>query len=875
MFSSPDALGDKLRSAKYLTDETVLWIVYLASKMRRPLLIEGPPGCGKTELAYAVAKAADTHVERLQCYMGINEEKAIGKFDEALQKLYLESSPAQSGGEWESIRQELHGLSFFTEGPLLRALLQEEKPCVLLVDEIDKVDQEFEALLLEVLSVWQLSIPKIGTIAARTIPFVVLTSNEERRIGDAIRSQYLSGDFGGALHYTSLVGNGFVEAGQPEAGLKYANTVLKLGSVVPDHGFLYLAYQGKARSLLAMNRTAEAEAVLAAATNRAREEKHNMALAQLLVVSGTIENLTEAARISDENGFHHVLAWSAIELAKAYRQAGDLDSAELWASKGIRMVRALEDRYHLPQDLSLLADLQVRNGEFDRADETFSEATDVLDALLVNVTRRQLKSSLIAALSEAYVGHFELVARKLSNPARAYEIIERARGRALADTLRGESETLTNVDGLTVESQAEINRIQLALVHETDRSRRQELLDSLFAAEQLLSPVRKTTSALASSQDRPKPVPLRLLQTSLRPDEALLEYVLSEPESYCLRITRDGLRVIVIAAGRKRIEALVNSYLSAVRSRQPDVAVSQELFSLILEPALGPERKSRLVVVPDGKLNLLPLDALRDSNGKYVLDSYVVTYAPSATVLHLLRQTQASEPLPMSLVAVGGAVYSGTPTGKNSAENAAADFFDLDAVSFPKLPGSKQEVQSIGSIVRGPNQLLLNTDATETAFKALPLENFRIVHLAVHGVANTEFPDRAALVLGTSPASTDDGLLQVREIRDLPLRADLVVLSACETGSGRLLGEEGIASLERAFLLAGAKAVVASLWTADDIYTIALMKRFYQHLAAGSDKGSALRQAKLDLLQQFGDQALPVYWAGFTLVGESSRPIFN
>ena len=187
MFSSPNALGDKLRSAKYLTDETVLSIVYLAAKMRRPLLIEGPPGCGKTELAYAVAKAADTHVERLQCYVGINEEKAIGKFDETLQRLYLESTPAHRGGEWESIRQELHGLSFFTEGPLLRALLQEERPCVLLVDEIDKVDQEFEALLLEVLSVWQLSIPKIGTVTARTIPFVVLTSNEERRIGDPLR----------------------------------------------------------------------------------------------------------------------------------------------------------------------------------------------------------------------------------------------------------------------------------------------------------------------------------------------------------------------------------------------------------------------------------------------------------------------------------------------------------------------------------------------------------------------------------------------------------------------------------------------------------------------------------------------------------------
>jgi len=186
MFQSAEDTGKRLRGTGYLADPVATTIVYLAAELHKPLLLEGPAGSGKTQLAYAVAEAAGTTVERLQCYEGINEEKAIGKFDEPLQRLCVELKAKSNSIDWESLQTALHGRQFFGAGPLLSAL-EYEKPCVLLIDELDKVDHAFEAMLLELLSVWTLSIPKLGTIRARSIPFVVLTSNEERRIGDPLR----------------------------------------------------------------------------------------------------------------------------------------------------------------------------------------------------------------------------------------------------------------------------------------------------------------------------------------------------------------------------------------------------------------------------------------------------------------------------------------------------------------------------------------------------------------------------------------------------------------------------------------------------------------------------------------------------------------
>jgi len=187
MFESPEQALSALSKVGYFTDQKTATTVYLAARINKPIMLEGPAGAGKTELAQSVARAAGADLIRLQCYQGINEEKAIGHFDKSLQDLFVQlKTKSEETCDWTQIRQEITGRAFFLAGPLLKAI-EREKPCVLLIDEIDKVDYAFEALLLEVLSAWTISIPKMGTIKATTIPFVLMTSNQERRLGDPLR----------------------------------------------------------------------------------------------------------------------------------------------------------------------------------------------------------------------------------------------------------------------------------------------------------------------------------------------------------------------------------------------------------------------------------------------------------------------------------------------------------------------------------------------------------------------------------------------------------------------------------------------------------------------------------------------------------------
>ena len=186
-FTGVDDVSKRLAAVDYLTDESIETVVYLAERLRKPILVEGPAGVGKTELAKAVAAARDADLIRLQCYEGLDEAKALYEWNYKKQLLRIQVSDDEG---WESVHDDLFSEEYLLERPLLRAL-RSQRDAVLLVDEVDKVDFEFEALLLEILSDFQVTIPELGTVKGTRHPFVVLTSNNTRELSEALKRRCL------------------------------------------------------------------------------------------------------------------------------------------------------------------------------------------------------------------------------------------------------------------------------------------------------------------------------------------------------------------------------------------------------------------------------------------------------------------------------------------------------------------------------------------------------------------------------------------------------------------------------------------------------------------------------------------------------------
>lgn len=475
-----------------------------------------------------------------------------------------------------------------------------------------------------------------------------------------------------------------------------------------------------------------------------------------------------------------------------------------------------------------------QSGDLDRAIDCYTKAMDRLESVRRRLTSQELKVSLISAHESLYAAAMEAaMARYARDPEkgddrRAFEILERARARTMA-------EAIANASALE----------------------------------------RPGAGALAPPLNAGQTLTLSATQSLLDSDTALIGYFFGEQHVFVLTVTRRGLHADRLPVSVEALSESVRNYVELLSNGSDRIhwePISRRLYSDLLAPILArlPERVTRLIVIPDGVLHYLPFETLLQptpSSGlrRFLLEDYTLSYVPSASVLGELARDppQLGDPPSDLLVFADPAV----PPDMRSGHGAARAVYEEDRAACGPLPYSEVEARMIAQYARLGSEVLTGSAASEDRLKNGPANRFRILHFATHGVISERRPGHAALVLAAGPGGGEDGLLQAGEIYSMRLPCDLVVMSACRTARGKIAEGEGVQGLARAFFCAGARTVVASLWTVDDRATASLMADFYRHLAGGQSKAGALRAAKLDALRS-DPAGNPRLWAPFVLLGD-------
>jgi CHAT domain-containing protein len=362
---------------------------------------------------------------------------------------------------------------------------------------------------------------------------------------------------------------------------------------------------------------------------------------------------------------------------------------------------------------------------------------------------------------------------------------------------------------------------------------------------------------------------------SLLPDDrtALIEFVVAADRTFAFVLTKDArnqesLTSFPIDIREAELGDLVGSYRSRIARGSLDIqGLSGELYGRLLKPAAARlTGKTNLIIVPDGPLWDLPFQSLNDDNGRYLIESFSLSYAPSATAL--VEMSKQAGPNKRNgnteLLAVGNPFV-----GKETAERVRQIFM---GEKLEPLPEAERLVSALGKMY-GSNRskIYSGNSALEGTIKS-EAPRFRILQFATHGILNDDSPMYSHIVLSQNNRSAaEDGLLEAWEMKDLDLKADMVILSACETARGKISNGEGVIGMSWAMFIAGTPTTVASQWKVESSSTTELMLEFHRQLLAKKkvSKAEALRRASRKVMKMPGFQH-PSYWAGFVLLGDGS-----
>jgi len=608
-----------------------------------------------------------------------------------------------------------------------------------------------------------------------------------------------------------------------------------------------------------------------------------------------LDALFQGMQLSAHGGYQRELAQSYNFIALVYLHESRAEEAVTFAERASQVAGKSGDREAFFRARTTAARAYRELGQMEKARLALQEAIDTVETLRGDaagtVTHRQ-------RFFEKRSIPYKEMADLLASQGRASEALafaERAKGRVLLDVLqRGKIRPRKAMTDSERQQEQELETEQVSLNSQIQRGEGEskpdkQRLDSLKAKleqarirdDQFQIALYAAHPELKTERGQASPISLEQTAELLRDDgAALLEFSVGEKRSYLFVVTRKNgsptpqMRVYPLHAGAPDLAKKAEEFRQTLAARAPDFQVlGKQLYQLLLAPAQRQlAGKHMLIVVPDGALWNLPFQALIQGNGRYVVEQYAVAYAPSLTVLREIeRAHKNNDPAKETSQAPTLLAMADPVLGQPTLAHAS---FAYRGEKLGPLPDARREVQSLKQFYPGPeSEIDVGQEAREDRFK-VEAGKFRIVHLASHAVLDNANPMYSNILLSPGDSGNEDGLLEAREIMEMDLHANLVVLSACETARGHIAPGEGVIGLNWAFFLAGTPTMVVSQWRVESSSTAALMLSFHRSLnpALGSGMAEvsvarALQKAEIQTLRKPG-YAHPFYWAGFVVMGD-------
>src|SRR5467141_210336 len=510
------------------------------------------------------------------------------------------------------------------ENPLLQSDKELRLFCLMVLGDIDgEIDaapmrRDWEAALRLAQA---LGDKKLENRASGELGFALFLEGDmaaaRQKVAGSLMGAMMMGDTGAQIRYLAAIGHAFVQMGSYDDALGYFDKALKIAAANPDTGYQFLVNEGKLQAFRGMGKLDDAEQLASEIIAQARAKQKHVKETQALITAGTVavakkdeakavEQLQAAIDLAQKGRFTRLLADAQFYLEDIYRKRGDLPKAESLAAAAAESTRSSGDIYLLPQRLQALAQLQASQGKYRDASATYDRASDLLDAMIGNVWSAAGKIGLITAMSAVYTEHFALVADHLNDTAKAFSVLEHARGRVTTDLLMS-GKPPDSPEELEIEKQ--ISRLNLELIKTNSAEQIRIIRDKIFLVEQ----ARWVAPASGPLKSRPwETIPLERIREGFAANVLMLEYVVAEPHSYCLAIGRDIARIVPLAS-RESLERLVAAYLKTLKAKGASKTEGSQLYSALFKDIPEAEKKERLVIVPDGRLHLLPFDALVDA----------------------------------------------------------------------------------------------------------------------------------------------------------------------------------------------------------------------------------------------------------------------